>query len=226
MIPHKGLIVSCQSFPGEALYGSHYMVAMAKAAIMGGAVAIRTNGLEEIKAIKQAVTVPVIGLLKHEFPDSEVFITPTLEDAAAVYESGADIVAIDATRRQRPDGLTLQETIGELKKRRIPIMADVSTYQEGIAAAGYGVDYVSTTLSGYTSYSRHTSVTPDLELVELLSRQIEVPIAAEGRIRTPGEALQALQRGASYVVVGAAITRPHLITQAFVQEMKSHAVPK
>lgn len=217
IIPKHGLVVSCQALAHEPLHGSAHMEVMAKAAKEGGAIGIRANSPVDIAAITKAVHIPVIGLWKQDHEGYEVFITPTLEAAIAVYEAGASIVAIDATSRPRPDGRTLEDTIAELRKRGIPVMADISTYEEGIAAAKFGADYVSTTLSGYTSYSQTTL--PNLELVHQLANVITVPTVAEGGINTPEQARQALESGAYFVVVGSAITRPQLITAQFASAM-------
>lgn len=211
----RGLVVSCQSFPGEPLYGPHYMAAMAKAAEIGGAAGIRANSLEQISAIRQEVRLPIIGLWKREFPGYEVYITPRVEDAKAVFEAGADVVAIDAT-----DGLTLEQTIRLLRDLRIPVMADISTYEEGIAAEAYGADFISTTLSGYTPYSPQQK-RPDLRLLARLAGSVGVPVVAEGRITTPQQAAQALELGATFVVVGGAITRPHQIVMSFTDAIRS-----
>jgi N-acylglucosamine-6-phosphate 2-epimerase len=216
----RGLVVSCQSFPGEPLYGSHYMAAMAKAAEIGGAVGIRANSPEQISEIRQEVQLPIIGLWKREFPGFDVYITPRVEDAQAVFEAGANVVAIDATHRPRPDGLTLEQTIRMLRDLEIPVMADISTYEEGIAAEAYGANLISTTLSGYTPYSPQQK-DPDLRLLARLAGSVSVPVVAEGRISTPQQASQALELGATFVVVGGAITRPHLIVRGFTDVMRS-----
>lgn len=218
VIIKDGLVVSCQALAHEPLHGSHHMVVMAKAAKEGGAAGIRANSPEDIRAIRKEVDLPIIGLWKQDYEGFEVFITPTLEAAIAVYEAGASIVALDATSRPRPDGRSLEETIAELKKRGIPVMADISTYEEGIEAEKFGADYVSTTLSGYTPYSQTTL--PNLELVRELSEVLTVPTVAEGGISTPEEARQALDHGAYFVVVGSAITRPQLITAQFAKALK------
>lgn len=219
IIPKHGLVVSCQALAHVPLHGSVHMEVMAKAAKEGGAIGIRANSPVDIAAITKAVQLPVIGLWKQDHDGYEVFITPTLEAAIAVYEAGASIVAIDATIRPRPDGRTLEETIAELKKRGIPVMADISTYEEGIAAAKFGADYVSTTLSGYTSYSQ--TPLPNLNLVQQLSSVLTVPTVAEGGIHTPEQAQSALEHGAYFVVIGSAITRPQLITAQFADAMKA-----
>lgn len=215
MIPKHSLVVSCQALPHEPLHGSAHMAVMARAAAEGGAQGIRANSVEDIRAIKQAVDLPLIGLWKKDYEGFEVFITPTVEEALAIAEAGADIVAIDATSRPRPDGRSLQETLRILKEKGISVMADISTYEEGLSAAEWGADYISTTLSGYTSYSQVKL--PNIELVRQLAETLQVPVVAEGGIGTPQEARAALEAGADFVVVGGAITRPQLITASFVR---------
>lgn len=209
-----GLIVSCQALPHEPLYGSEIMARMALAAWQGGAVGIRANTPEDIAAIRQAVPLPLIGLFKAG--EGEVYITPTLAHARAVAQAGADIVALDATARPRPDGRTLAEVIATLHAEfGVQVMADISTAAEGIAAEQAGADLVSTTLSGYTPYSDQEAG-PNLALVTELAGRLAVPVVAEGRIATPAQARSALDAGAFAVVVGAAITRPQWITAQFV----------
>ncbi|BBH23238.1 putative N-acetylmannosamine-6-phosphate 2-epimerase [Paenibacillus baekrokdamisoli] len=217
-----GLVVSCQALSHEPLHGSQHMVAMARAAQEGGAVGIRSNSPEDVRAISSEINLPIIGLWKKDYDGFDIYITPTVEDAIAMYEAGAAIVALDATSRPRPDGRTLEETIAELKKCGIPIMADISTYEEGIDAARFGADYISTTLSGYTPYS--VTKLPNLELVYRLSETLTVPIVAEGGISTPEEARQARENGAHFVVVGSAITRPQLITAQFANVLSAQRI--
>jgi N-acylglucosamine-6-phosphate 2-epimerase len=209
-----GLVVSCQAYPGEPLRHPESMARIAQSAVTGGAVGIRAQGLDDIRAIAEAVTVPQIGLWK--VGADGVFITPTLEHALAVAEAGADIVAIDGTRRPRPDGLTLAETIRRFRDETgLMIMADAGSVDDALAAEDAGADIVGTTLSGYTG-ERPVSDGPDLELVEILASRLTVPVLAEGRIRTPAEAKAALDAGAYSVVVGTAITHPATITSWFV----------
>lgn len=219
-----GLIVSCQALEDEPLYGPQFMAAMARAAQLGGAVGIRANTPVDIRAIKACCPLPLIGLLKRSHPGSDVYITPTMSEIREVIEAGADLVAIDATDRPRPDGLTVAELFQQIRaESQVLIVADVSTYEEGLAAARAGADLVSTTLSGYTPYSpQHES--PDLELVARLAADIAVPVLAEGRIWTPEEARRAIDAGAFAVVVGTAITRPQEIVRRFAQAvMRSEA---
>ncbi len=206
------LVVSCQAQRHEELHGAHHMVAMARSVVRGGAGAVRAEGPSDIRAIREAVDVPIIGLWK--LGSQGVFITPTLESAREVAESGADIVALDCTLRPRPDGGSYRETIEFLHGLGVLVMADISTLEEGIQAVAWGADVVSTTLSGYTPYSRQ-SREPDLELVSELAHEVRVPIFAEGRISSPEQAQEALERGAHCVVVGGAITRPADITAKF-----------
>ncbi len=219
IIPYQSLVVSCQALEGEPLHGADIMAKMSIAALQGGASGIRANGIRDIQAIRNVVELPIIGLLKKQYKNSEIFITPTIEDALAVSEAGADIVAIDATNRTRPDGYTLKDTINILKDKGVVVMADISTVEEGEIAALYGADYISTTLSGYTPYSRQLEL-PDIELVEQLSERLDCPVVAEGRISCPEQAVAALQAGAHFVVVGGAITRPQQITKSYIQKIR------
>ncbi len=199
------------------------MAAFARAAVAGGAVAIRAEGTANISAIRAAVSVPVIGLRKRQYSDSPVYITPTLEDALEVVEAGADIVALDATARPRPGNQPLAHLIGELKRRGVLVTADVASLQEGVAAAAAGCDLVATTLSGYTGGQRAPD-SPDLELVASLRQTLpaDVPVIAEGRIWTPEQAVSALSRGAFAVVVGTAITRPGVLTRRIAEALARH----
>ncbi|MGW6485740.1 N-acetylmannosamine-6-phosphate 2-epimerase [Streptomyces sp. NPDC055056] len=217
-----GLVVSCQALPGEPLHGADIMARMARAALQGGAVGVRVNGPEDIAAVRAAVSVPVIGLWKAG--DTGVYITPTLDHARRVAAAGADVVALDATARPRPDGLSLTETIIALHADGVRVMADVSSYEEGIAARAAGADAVATTLSGYTD-TGPVPTGPDFELLAALTARLDVPVIAEGRIATPDEAARALALGAHAVVVGGAITRPADITQRFAAALRTPSVP-
>lgn len=215
-----GLIVSCQALPGEPLFGAEIMARMALAAVEGGGRAIRANTPIDIRAIRSAVDQPIIGLYKEEIPGYPVYITPTLAHASQVAEAGADIIAIDATDRQRPQPGTLADYVAAIHRATgCPVLADVSTLAEGVAAVDAGADLLSTTMSGYTPYSPQQR-DPDLELVRQLARAVQVPVLAEGRYRLPEQVNQALEAGAAAVVVGAAITRPQEITRWFVSAIK------
>ncbi|MFS0723207.1 N-acetylmannosamine-6-phosphate 2-epimerase [Paenibacillus sp. 1P07SE] len=212
-----GLIVSCQAYEGEPLFGSDTMTKLAIAAREGGAVGIRANSPADIAAIKKALGLPVIGIWKARYDHSPVYITPTRKEAIAVAEAGADVIAIDATPRRRPGGEQLADLIGWLRSAypHCLLMADVSTVEEGVQAEAMGFDIISTTLSGYTDYSPQQSG-PDFQLVEELARRVAIPVFAEGRIQSPEQAYRCLLLGARAVVIGSAITRPEAITKRFV----------
>lgn len=207
------LVVSCQAYPGEPMRDPDTMCRVAQAVAAGGAAGIRAQGLEDLRRIRAALDLPLIGLWKDG--DGDVYITPTVEHALQVAGAGADIVAVDGTARPRPDGSSLADTITAVHERtgRL-VMADVSTYDEGVAAVRAGADVVGTTLAGYTPYSR-SGPGPALELVAELARDLPVPVIAEGRLHTPGQAAEALRLGAHAVVVGTAITHPTSITRRF-----------
>ena len=191
-----GLVVSVQAPPGSPLATPDTMSAIARAAELGGAAGIRAEGPEDVRAIKRAVAVPVIGLLKRDVPGSPVRITPDVRDARAVADAGADVVAVDATLRPRSNGMTTGDFIAALvAELEGPVLADVDSLEAGVAARAAGVDAVATTLSGYTGDGPPPEG-PDLELVERLVRA-------------------ALEAGAFAVVVGTAITDPVTLTRRF-----------
>lgn len=218
-----GLIVSCQALEGEPLFGDGIMAKMAVAAKSGGAVGIRANSFRDIVQIKEAVDLPIIGLIKKQYGDNEVYITPTMTEVSKVVESGAHVVAIDCTKRERPDGKRLKSLIKEIKEKypHILIMADISVVEEALYAENLGVDIISTTLSGYTSYSPQIEG-PDFDLIKDLVDKLNIPLIAEGRISSPEEAKRCLELGATSVVVGGAITRPKQITEKFVKGIKEN----
>lgn len=208
------LIVSCQAYMGEPMRHPETMAQIARAAELGGAAAIRCQGLSDIAAIKGSVEIPVIGLWKegHE----GVYITPTLRHARACIAAGADVVALDATGRPRPDGRTFEETVEALKGETI-IMADCSCMDDVRRALAAGVDIVSTTLAGYTD-ARPKTDGPDLEFLTeavLAAKPYDVPVFCEGRIHTLDDAKAAIDAGAFAIVVGTAITHPTSITSWF-----------
>lgn len=210
------LIVSCQAYPGEPMRDPRTMTQVAQAAVLGGAAGIRAQGLADLDAMRPCVTVPLIGLVK--VGAEGVFITPTLSDAIAVAQTGCDIVAIDGTRRPRPDGLTLSSTVAAFRQQcpGVLVMADCGSLDDGLAAEDADCDLIGTTLAGYTGERPRTDG-PDFALLDQLVGRITRPVVAEGRISTPAQAAEALQRGASSVVVGTAITHPTTLTRRFVE---------
>lgn len=216
-----GLIVSCQASRESPLYGPRFMAAMAVAAERGGAVGIRANGPADIRAIRRATSLPIIGIYKRRDLSPDVYITPDVASARAVIRAGADIVAVDGTTRPRPGGVTLAELVRAIKEvHDVLVMADISTVEEALAAVAAGVDIVATTLSGYTPATAHKRAGPDLDLVRELVTRVQVPVIAEGRFWTPEEVCQAIRLGAHAVVVGTAITNPEVITARFVRALQ------
>ncbi len=215
-----GLIVSCQAMPGDAMFGAEHMAAFARAALDGGASGLRANSPVDIAAVRRAVSLPLIGIWKVDLPGYEVRITPRLRDALIVAAAGADIIALDGTLRPHPDGRSAAELIRRVRQEtELPVMADIATLEEGLAAEEAGADLIGTTLSGYTADSRQQEE-PDFELLAALTDRLSTPVIAEGRINTPALAAQALALGAFAVTVGSAITRPQLITAGFAAAMQ------
>ncbi len=208
------LIVSAQAYPGEPMRTPTTMAQVAASAVIGGAAAIRVQGIADVQFTRSAVEVPVIGLWKDGHDG--VFITPTARHALAVAHAGAHIVALDGTRRGRPDGLSLQQTIELVHaESHALVMADCGSLADALAAAEAGADLVGTTLAGYSG-ERPKTQGPDLELLEAIAAAgLSVPLVAEGRIHTPAQARAALDAGAFAVVVGTAITHPATITGWF-----------
>ena len=209
------LVVSCQAQPHEPLHGAAHMAVMARAAVEGGAAAIRCESPADVAAIRAAVEVPLIGLWKRG--DAGVYITPEREHCMAIAEAGADMIAVDATDRPRPVPVPdlvahCRDVLGK------PVLADVSTLAEGLAAEAAGAAAVAPTLSGYTGGP--TPKEPDWALLAALLAEVDVPVIMEGRIWTPEDAARALAMGAWAVVVGSAITRPQLITRRFADALR------
>ena len=207
-----GLVVSCQALEDEPLHSAEIMARMAEAAMIGGAVGIRCNGVEDTKAIRVKVDLPLIGLWK--VGREEVYITPTADHALSIIDAGADMVALDATKMRA----NLESDVLAIHKVGGLVMADISTYEEALMAADVGVDCISTTLSGYTEWSPQQEV-PDFDLVNRLSNRLSIPVIAEGRINTPELLEEAFVMGAFAVVVGSAITRPQWITSNFIRRL-------
>lgn len=218
------IIVSCQALPGEPLYVEEesVMYLMARAAKMAGARCIRTNSVRDVIAIKKETGLPVIGLIKQVYEGYEPYITPTMKEVDALVNAQADIIAIDCTLRKRGDGRTPGEYLEQIRAKYpdIQIMADISTYEEGVHAWKCGADLVSTTMSGYTP-SSPKSDGPDYELARSLARDLPIPVIAEGRIHTPEQAVQMLATGVHALVVGGAITRPYEIASRFFRAIQT-----
>lgn len=207
-----GLVVSCQALEDEPLHSAEIMARMAEAAMIGGAVGIRCNGVEDTKAIRAKVDLPLIGLWK--VGREGVYITPTADHALSIINAGAEMVALDATKMRA----NLESDVLAIHKVGGLVMADISTYEEALMAADVGVDCISTTLSGYTEWSPRQEA-PDFDLVNRLSNRLSIPVIAEGRINTPELLEEAFAVGAFAVVVGSAITRPQWITSNFIRRL-------
>lgn len=210
------LVVSCQARPGNPVKGPRFMSAFAVAAELGGAGGIRANGPADIRAIRNVCALPIIGINKWRQDAWPVYITPSLAAARPVHRAGADIIAIDATHRPRRGGLSPEELIALLHAELgCPVMADIDSLEEGLAAARAGADIVATTLSGYTGRAP-TAPGPDLALVRALADAVSVPVICEGRVWSPQDVQAAFAAGAYAVVVGTAITNPMEITRHFI----------
>ncbi len=218
------MVISCQAVPGEPLYveDKSVMYLMARAAARAGSPAIRTSGIRDVIAIKEETGLPVIGLVKVQYEGYESYITPTMKEVDELVEAGSDVVALDCTLRRRGDGTSVNEFISRIREKypELILMADISTYEEGINAWKCGVDILGTTMSGYTSYSPKTDG-PDYELMRRLSQDAEIPVIGEGRIHDPAQAVEALRTGVWAIVVGGAITRPLEIAGRFMDAIRA-----
>lgn len=215
------VIVSCQAMPTEPLYAEQCMTAMMKSVVKGGAGGLRVAGARDVKIAKKLFDIPVIGLTKPEVIPANwqeiVYITPTIKEVIELYDAGADIIAFDGTMRERPEGAKLEDIIKYINLHKRISMADISTLDEGLNAEKCGAHILSTTLSGYTQFSKDRGNEPDFELLEQLVKNTNLPVVLEGRIWKPEEVTRAFEIGAHCVVIGSAITRPQLITKRFVQ---------
>lgn len=216
-----GLIVSCQALATEPLYDSYIMSKMAWAAYLGGAVGIRANTVVDIKAIKEKVDLPVIGIIKQDYEGCDVYITPTMKEVDALVEAGCEIIAVDATNRLRPGGVTFEEFFREVRAKYPDqlFMADTSCFEEGKLAEELGMDLIGTTMAGYTPYTKGRTL-PDVELIERYAKELHTPIIAEGGIWCPDDLKNVYKAGAFSAVCGTAITRPMDITKRFVKALE------
>lgn len=218
------VIVSCQAVKGEPLYVEEksIMYLMARAAKEAGTPAIRTSSIRDVIAIKEETGLPVIGLIKVQYEGFESYITPTMKEVDELVEAKADVIALDCTNQKRGDGKSISEFITEVREKypEAVLMADISTYEEGVNAWKLGMDIVGTTMSGYTPYTPKTDG-PDYELVRRLSETLDIPVIGEGRVHSPEQAVEMLKTGAHAVVVGGAITRPLEIAQRFMKAVSA-----
>lgn len=215
---HGKLIVSCQALPHEPLHSSFIMGRMALAAKEGGAAGIRANTAEDIAEIKRQVDLPVIGIVKRDYENCDVYITPTMQEVDELVAVGAEIIAIDATDRLRPQGKTLEQFVREIRAKypAVKLMADCSTVEEGVFADRLGFDFIGTTMVGYTEHSKHLRIeADDFAIIRELLSKVEHPVIAEGNIDTPEKVKRVIELGCFSVVVGSIITRPQLITKRF-----------
>jgi len=215
----RGLIVSCQAPVDSPLHEPMVIAAIAQAAANQGAVGVRIDTPAHINAVRQQVKAPIIGLWKQQLPGYEVYITPQFHHAAAIADAGADIIAIDATLRNRPEGETVTSLITQIHNQLgKAVMADVDTIEAAIAAADAGADLVGTTLYGYTTQTQHL-FPPGFELLTQIVQQLDIPAICEGGISSPQMARQALDLGAYAVVVGTAITGIDYQVKAYQQAL-------
>lgn len=215
------LVVSCQAREGWAMYGTDIMTAFAMAAQEGGASAIRATGYDNIKAIMDKVDLPMIGINKIFNEGYDVYITPTYESAVEILDLGIQVIAIDATPRLRPNNENFKDIIKSIRENYpdVLIMGEISNIEEARVIMDGSVDIISTTLSGYTSYT--TDITSlNLSLIENIVKETDIPVIAEGKIASQEDAVSALKVGAFAVVVGTSITRPEIITKRYVEEIE------
>ncbi|ECB9580064.1 N-acetylmannosamine-6-phosphate 2-epimerase [Listeria monocytogenes] len=218
-----GLVVSCQALEDEPLHSAFIMSKMALAAVQGGAVGIRANTAKDIRAIQSEVDVPIIGIYKKDYTDLDVFITPTLKEVREICETGAEIVAMDATTRKRPHNEDLKDILSAIRKEfpNTLFMADTGSIEDVYYADSLGFDLIGTTLYGYTEETANKNISDDdfSHLKEVL-KSTKRPVIAEGKIDSPSKARQVLTLGCYAVVVGGAVTRPQEITTRFTNEIQ------
>ncbi|THJ46005.1 putative N-acetylmannosamine-6-phosphate 2-epimerase [Burkholderia sp. LS-044] len=218
---YRKLVVSCQALADEPLFG--HVDALARAAVSGGAAGVLTNGYAEIAQVKAAVDLPVIGVISQPYPGAEIVLTPTLSEIDAIWRAGADMAGLEATKRRRPNGDTLEDFYYRIRDRfpTLPLMAEVATVDEAVRAQALGFDCISSAAFGYTpeTFGSKLSDADFAAFRALRSAVTRCPLVGEGGIETPSQAARALQCGADFVVVGSAITRPQITTARFVKAM-------
>lgn len=218
----RGLIVSCQAVKGETLYGYGIMNLMAKCAKDGGAVGIRANYVDDILSIKKEVDLPVIGIIKAVYEGSDVYITPTLKEVKDLIRTGCEVIALDCTKRARPNGEILNDLVKFIRENAptVEIMADTADFDDALTADELGFDYIGSTMRGYTSYTKGVPL-PDYDFITKLVREFpNRKIIAEGGIWEADQLKKVCECGVYSVVIGTAITRPTDITKRFVGAMK------
>ena len=213
------LIISCQALEGEPLHSPMIMGRMAIAAKQAGAKGIRAQGVADILEIQKVTGLPVIGIIKKDYDDSEVFITATKVEVQALIDTGCEMIALDATKRERPNGEKLEDLVKMIQDAGVESMADISTLEEAKTAEKLGFSCISTTLAGYTSYSKNVDG-PDFDLIQNILEEVKIPLIAEGKIHYPSDLRKVMDMGVYSAVVGGAITRPQEIAQRFLKEMK------
>lgn len=212
------LIVSCQALPDEPLHSPFIMGRMAIAAKEGGASGIRANSVVDILEIKKQVDLPIIGIIKRDYPESAVFITATIREVDELVVAGPEIIALDATFSIRPNGETLDHLFHKIKEKypNQLLMADCSTLDEALYADRLGFDYIGTTLVGYTKQSQGLKIeADDFKIIREILTNVTHPVIAEGNIDSPEKVKRVLDLGCYSVVVGSSITRPQLITKKY-----------
>ncbi|MGF1518495.1 MAG: N-acetylmannosamine-6-phosphate 2-epimerase [Nodosilinea sp.] len=215
-----GLVVSCQAPADSPLHQAEVIAAMAEAAVMRGAVGVRIDSPRHIQAVRQRCGCPIIGLWKQVMPPSSVYITPQFHHAEAVAQAGSDVIAVDATQRDRPGGETLAQLIQQIHHRLgKPVMADIDTLDNALKAIDAGADCVGTTLFGYTEATQGKTP-PGLALLESVVKHCPLPVICEGGIASPTQARRALELGAYAVVVGTAITGIDSLVAGYVEAIK------
>lgn len=216
------LIVSCQAYPGEPLRRAEITAAMAQAVVAGGAAAVRVQGVTDIAAVRQAVEVPVVGLIK--YGHEGVYITPSIAHARACAYAGANVIAIDATLRERGAGESFADALAAIHDEfpGVAIMADCASLADATAADEAGADIIGTTLAGYTpgyEHARAKTTGPDLDFIREVVAAVSAPVVVEGRLHTPDHVAQVFELGAHAACVGTAITHPTTITSWFTDAL-------